>query len=56
MWKCKRTLRSHFANKKKMFYARCTCCHPLPGDKVIDFKDAEGNERNCPDAIRMASE
>ena len=59
-YKAKRTLRSYFANKEKMPYVRCSCCHPLPGDEVIGFKDAEGNitlhKRNCPDAIRMASE
>lgn len=59
-YKAKRTLRSHFANKEKMPYIRCSCCHPLPGDEVIGFKDVEGvvtlHKRNCPDAIRMASE
>lgn len=59
-YKAKRTLRSHFANKKKMPYGRCSCCHPLPGDEVIGFKDAAGtvtlHKRNCPEAIRMASE
>ena len=43
-----------------MEYKRCTCCHPLPGDEVIGFKDAEGrvtlHKRNCLAAIRQASE
>lgn len=43
-----------------MPYVRCLCCHPLLGDEVISFKDAEGvvtlHKRNCPDAIHMASE
>ncbi len=59
-YKAKRTLRSYFANKEKMPYGRCSCCHPLPGDEVIGFKDAAGavtlHKRNCPEAIRMASE
>ncbi len=59
-YKAKRSLRSYFANKVKMPYCRCTCCHPLPGDEVIGFKDADGNitlhKRNCLEAIRMASE
>lgn len=59
-YKAKRTLRIHFANKNRMPYSRCSCCHPLPGDEVIGFKDAGGkitlHKRNCTDAIRMASE
>lgn len=59
-YKAKRTLRIHFAHKERMPYSRCSCCHPLPGDEVVGFKDAGGNitlhKRNCPDAIRMASE
>lgn len=59
-YKAKRMLRSHFANKKRLPYSRCSCCHPLPGDEVIGFKDADGkvilHKRNCPNAIRMASE
>lgn len=59
-YKAKRTLRSHFVHKDKMPYVRCSCCHPLPGDEVIGFKGTEGgvtlHKRNCPEAIRMASE
>lgn len=59
-YKAKRTLRSFFAGKEKMPYGRCSCCHPLPGDEVIGFKNADGtitlHKHNCPDAIRMASE
>lgn len=59
-YKAKRTLRSHLANKERMPYSRCQCCHPLPGDEVIGFRDAEGavtlHKRNYPDAIHMASE
>lgn len=59
-YKAKRNLRSFFNNQPKMQYKRCECCHPIPGDEVIGFKDSEGNitihKRNCPDAIRQASE
>lgn len=59
-YKAKRTLRSHFANKEAMSYQRCRCCHPLPGDEVVGFKNSDGtitiHKRNCQDAIRRASE
>ena len=59
-YKAKRSLGSFFTDRPKMEYKRCSCCHPLPGDEVIGFKEAEGivtlHKRNCPDAIRMASE
>lgn len=59
-YKAKRTLRSYFANKESMPYNRCGCCHPLPGDEVIGFKNEDGtitlHKRNCQDAIRRASE
>lgn len=59
-YKAKRSLGSFFANRPVMEYKRCTCCHPLPGDEVIGFKDAEGritlHKRNCLAAIRQASE
>lgn len=42
-----------------MEYIRCNCCHPLPGDEVIGFRDENGritlHTRNCFTAIRMAS-
>ena len=58
-YKAKRCLGSFFADRPKMEYKRCTCCHPLPGDEVIGFKNAEGqitlHKRNCLTAIRQAS-
>lgn len=58
-YKAKRSLGTFFANRPKMEYKRCTCCHPLPGDEVIGFKNAEGqitlHKRNCLTAIRQAS-
>ena len=44
----------------EIVYHRGAHCHPLPGDEVIGFKDADGritlHKRNCPNAIRMASQ
>lgn len=59
-YKAKRNLRTYFASKPQLPYIRCCHCHPLPGDEVIGFKDSKSNitihKRNCPDAIRQASE
>ena len=59
-YKAKRSLGSYFANSPVMKYDRCQCCHPLPGDEVVGFKDARGrivlHKRNCATAIRQASE
>ena len=58
-YKAKRCLGSFFADRPKMEYKRCTCCHPLPEDEVVGFKNAEGqitlHKRNCLTAIRQAS-
>lgn len=59
-YKAKRNLRTFFAGRPPLAYKRCTCCHPLPGDEVIGFKNADGSitvhKRNCHKAIRRASE
>lgn len=58
-YKAKRSLGSFFTDRPKMEYKRCTCCHPLPGDEVVGFKNTKGqitlHKRNCPTAIRQAS-
>lgn len=58
-YKAKRYLRQFFHNQPALEYNRCNCCHPLPGDEVIGFKDDSGritlHTRNCFAAIRMAS-
>lgn len=58
-YKAKRSLSSFFTDRPKMEYKRCTCCHPLPGDEVVGFKNTEGqitlHKRNCLTAIRQAS-
>lgn len=59
-YKAKSSLSCFFADSPTLAYKRCTCCHPLPGDEVVGFKDAAGDitlhKRNCPTAIRLASE
>lgn len=58
-YKAKRSLGCFFTDRPKMEYKRCSCCHPLPGDEVVGFKNAEGqitlHKRNCLTAIRQAS-
>lgn len=58
-YKAKRSLGSFFTDRPKMEYKRCSCCHPLPGDEVVGFKNTEGqitlHKRNCLTAIRQAS-
>ncbi len=59
-YKAKKGLRSMQAKRPEIIYHRGPHCHPLPGDEVIGFKDADGritlHKRNCPDAIRLASQ
>ena len=58
-YKAKRSLGSFFTDRPKMEYKRCSCCHPVPGDEVVGFKNTEGqitlHKRNCLTAIRQAS-
>ncbi len=59
-YKAKKGLRNILAKRPQIVYHRGESCHPLPGDEVIGFKDADGritvHKRNCPDAIRLASQ
>ena len=59
-YKAKRHLRSYLSSVSTIEYRRCPHCHPLPGDEVIGFKAEDGtitlHKRNCPTAIRMASQ
>lgn len=59
-YKAKKGLRSLQVKQPEIVYHRGAHCHPLPGDEVIGFKDADGritlHKRNCPNAIRMASQ
>ena len=59
-YKAKRHLRSYLSMVSDIDHQRCPNCHPLPGDEVIGFKADDGkvilHKRNCPSAIRMASQ
>ena len=59
-YKAKRHLRSYLSTVSDIEHQRCPNCHPLPGDEVIGFKADDGkvilHKRNCPTAIRMASQ
>ena len=59
-YKAKRHLRSYLSTVSDIDHQRCPNCHPLPGDEVIGFKADDGkvilHKRNCPSAIRMASQ
>lgn len=59
-YKAKRHLRSYLSTVCDIEHQRCPDCHPLPGDEVIGFKADDGkvtlHKRNCPTAIRMASQ
>ena len=59
-YKARKHISSHLSHKPISVYERCPNCHPLPGDEVIGFR-REGkpvlvHKRNCPTAIRMASQ
>lgn len=59
-YKAKSNISRFLSNRPKLEYQRCQCCHPLPGDEVAGFKDADGNitlhKSNCPVAIKLASQ
>ncbi len=50
----------HRDASNKFAECRCKLCSPLPGEEVIGFKfedsDLKIHKRNCPDAIRLASQ
>lgn len=59
-YKARKFINSYISRKTGSVYLRCPHCHPLPGDEVIGFKNADGSirvhKRNCQTAIRMASQ
>ena len=59
-YKAKRFLKSYFTKQEKSIYNFCPDCHPIPGEEVIGFKEADGtitiHKRNCPVAIGLASQ
>ena len=59
-YKARKFICSYLSKKGSPQYDRCPNCHPLPGDEVIGFKNADGSvqvhKRNCQTAIRLASQ
>ena len=59
-YKARKFISSHLSHRTVSVYMRCPNCHPLPGDEVIGFKNADGSiqvhKRNCQTAIRLASQ
>lgn len=59
-YNAKKSIRRYLSNLPAPKYTLCPLCHPLPGSEIIGFEDSTGHitvhSRNCPDAIRIASE
>ena len=59
-YNARRSIRSYLNRQPKPKHTLCPHCHPMPGGEIIGFADADGrvtvHRRNCPVAIRMASE
>lgn len=59
-YKAKRFLQAYLGQAKSIPKNRCLCCHPLPGNEVIGFQNADGtvtiHKRDCATAIRLASQ
>lgn len=64
-YKARKNITAYLASQQKPEFDRCELCHPIPGEEVIGFligggKDGEKrvvlHKRNCPEAIRLASQ
>lgn len=59
-YKAKKQIRYYLNKFPKPKYLLCPHCHPMPGSEIIGFRDTSDqvtlHSRNCPEAIRMASE
>lgn len=59
-YKAKRFLMPYLRQMKSIPKNRCPHCHPLPGDEVIGFREADDtvtiHKRDCATAIRLASQ
>lgn len=58
-YKAKGFLRRYFSKQEKPQFNLCIHCHPIPGEEVIGFIEADGtttvHKRNCPVCIQLAS-
>lgn len=59
-YKASKHIATRLKKRPSVEFNRCNCCHPLPGDEVIGFKENDGkitlHTRHCSEAIRLASE
>lgn len=59
-FKARRHILGYLEQRPEDKYLLCSECQPMPGGEIIGFRDAGGtitvHRRNCPDAIRIASE
>ncbi len=59
-YNARRRIRNYLNKQPKPKHTRCPYCHPMPGGEIIGFEGADKHvtvhRRNCPVAIRMASE
>lgn len=59
-FKARRNISGYLEQEPENKYLLCSKCQPMPGGEIIGFRDASGmitiHRRNCPDAIRIASE
>jgi GTP pyrophosphokinase len=59
MGKNKEYILEENAAEKTLSYTTADCCHPIPGDNVVGFMEADGtvivHKKSCPNAIERAS-
>ena len=59
-YKAKKAIEDYLASLPPAKFHRCDHCHPIPGEEVVGFNDADGkltlHKRDCPIAIRLASQ
>ena len=59
-YKARKAIRNYLARQPKKPYKRCDCCHPIPSEEVIGFRERTGeimlHKRDCPIVIRLASQ
>ena len=59
-YKAIKHLHNYLKHRPANEFERCPVCHPLPGDEVIGFRNADGSisvhSRHCTEAIKLASE
>ena len=59
-YKARKAIRQYLNKHPEIIHHRFHECHPLPGEEVIGFKEADGkitiHKRDCPTAIRLASQ